>query len=300
MGDDNSDLNVLRVNETFYAADPSDYLWTRWQLLMLAGGRGQDLARLFAKGVEFAGMEIGPQPSASPGEGGELSLDSFLTIESQMLLHHSAETTLRIFLAHISAEPMPWIAMNSNRNFADFKKAVSSQFVDTQPEPAIVSHVCLGRQTPPDDISVEDWRAAIDGITAFLSVFAQRFLNDAGIYNAIKHGLGVRAAAASVLLGGQQFGGGASVDFVESDSWNNGERTWSLTTQWVDLGETLGLVRVATKIIDSIWHVGRFRHLGIRASKPTFFPITLRPDQLRNPSPSPMKRMSWEVAFEKR
>jgi hypothetical protein len=300
MGDDNSDLNVLRVNETFYAADPSDYLLTRWQLLMLAGGRRQDLARLFAQGVEFAGMEIGPQDSDTPSETGELSLDPFLTIESQMLLHHSAETTLRLFLAHISAGPVPWSAMNSNRNFADLKKSVKSQFVDSQPESAIVSHVCLGRQTPPDEISEEDWRAAIEGITSFLSVFAQRFLNDSGIYNAIKHGLGVRAAAASVFLGGQQFGGGASVDFVESDSWNNGERTWSLTTQWVDLGETLGLVRVATQIIDSIWHVGRFRHLGTRPSKPVFFPTALRPNQLRNPSSSPMKRMSWEVAFEKR
>jgi hypothetical protein len=103
-----------------------------------------------------------------------------------------------------------------------------------------------------------------------------------------------------VLLGGQQFGGDASVDFLESDSWNNGERTWSLTTQWVDLGETLGLVRIATQIIDSIWHVGRFRHLDTRPSKPVFFPTALRPNQLRNPSSSPMKRMSWEVAFEKR
>lgn len=300
MESDDSAQNVLRVNETFYAADPADYLSTRWQLLMLAGGRRQDLAQLFAQGVEFAGIEIGPHGSATPSEPAELSLDPFLTIESQMLLHHAAETTLRIFLAHCSAEPMPWIVMNSNRNFADFKKTVRSTFVDAHPEPAIVAYVCLGRQTPPSEISEDDWNAAIDGITLFLTVFAQRFLNDAGIYNAIKHGLGVRASTASLILGGQQLAGGTSVDFVESDSWNNGERTWSLTTQWVDLGETLGLVRVATQLIESIWQVGRFRHLGTRASKPTFFPIALRPDQLRNPSPSPMKRMSWEVAIEKR
>ena len=42
-----------------------------------------------------------------------------------MLLHHVAETLLRLYIAHESDPECPWIAIASERNFGRFKGKVS-------------------------------------------------------------------------------------------------------------------------------------------------------------------------------
>lgn len=50
---DPEDEQVARFNESFYRSDPADYLRTRFQLLMLTGGKRSQLEELLAEGVEF-------------------------------------------------------------------------------------------------------------------------------------------------------------------------------------------------------------------------------------------------------
>ena len=91
------ELNVRRFNESFYASDPADYLLTRLQLLMLAGGKRPELAALIETGVEYAGMTLGtraPSDTASAADSSsaqespdddEGEFDNFLIVESQTL-----------------------------------------------------------------------------------------------------------------------------------------------------------------------------------------------------------------------
>lgn len=292
--EDEPDLAVLRWNEAFYRADPGDYLLTRLELLLLAGGRRRELADLLKQGVSFAGFTVGPEPAdaiaAEPVA--EESLEPFLTVESQQLLHHASETVLRLFVVHASRGQVPWVTLASERSFSAFKRLVSEEFVDSEPSARLVGYVCLGSKTAPDGTDPGEWNNAIAGITAFLRRFAVIFLDDAPIYNAIKHGLGVSAGDAIVMINGHQMGGGPSVDFPQSGEWEGDTRTWRLTTRWVDVGESLGLIRVATQMISSIWRVGRYRRIGGEAGGRLFYPVDLRPEELREPGRMPMRRFS--------
>lgn len=297
------DIKVRQFNESFYRSDPADYLTTKFQLLLLAGGKQEEVADLLTAGVEYAGITLSftPQPEGEEPTGEGLS--AFLAIESQQLLHHAAETTLRLYLAHASGQRVPWIDVASRRNFAQFKKDVRSIFVDGSPSDDEIALVCLGTTTPYSETSQEEWDDSVAGIQMFLQVLARRFLDDAPMYNGIKHGIGVAHGEASVLVDGHLMGSGSSIQFPESTNWDSGGdfRDWSLTTRWLDLQESLGLIDVAARLIDSIWAIGRFRHLETQPEvRGVFFPRELRPAHLRSEQRSPMRRMSWIMVRETR
>ena len=99
-------------NESFCRSDPADYLRTRLQLLVLTGTRLADLSQLIATGVEYAGMRFGPAADEEPPVTADEpltnhSVESFLTIESQTLMHHASETVLRLFLLHAEQSHTP-------------------------------------------------------------------------------------------------------------------------------------------------------------------------------------------------
>jgi hypothetical protein len=110
----------------------------------------------------------------------------------------------------------------------------------------------------------------------------------------------VTAGHAVALIDAHQLGDGPSVDYPESGRWENGRREWSLTTRWIDLTESLALTWAGVQLIQSIWKIGRYRTLGGGPTGDLFFPISLRPAQLRSNKRSPMQRMSWRLLAEER
>lgn len=299
---DPEDEQVARFNESFYRSDPADYLRTRFQLLMLTGGKRSQLEELLAEGVEFAGVTIGPTGPEVDHAGDaddDSALGPFLTIESQQLLHHAAETVLRLFLVHASRATVPWVELSSQRSFSKFKREVESEFIDEAPAAELIGYVCFGNRIRPPDVDPADWDGAVSGIRAFLRSFAECFLDDANLYNSIKHGLGVTAGEAVALIDAHQVGHGPSIEYPESAAWaGDGTRTWSLTTRWVDVGQSIGLTFVAIRMIETIWSIGRFRHIGGPSAAEIFFPSAVRPDDLRGPDRPPMRRMSWHLLRE--
>lgn len=295
--DDDVDRAIHRFNQAFYRSDPGDYLMMRLQLFLLAGGKRAELEQLVREGIEFAGVAIAAGKTATePPDDAAIAKDAseyqeFLTVESQQLLHHAAETALRLFLVHASPSAVPWIALNSMRNFGKFKQTVQA-LVDQPPGDELVGYVCLGSRTRPDERSEAEWLGAIEGIRSFLRQLAAVYLEDANLYNAIKHGLGVRAAEAMVIFGAHVIGNGPSVEFPESGDWADDQRTWSLVTRWIDIGESAGLIYIAAQMISSMWQIGRFRGLGVEGKGNLFFPIELRPTALRTPDRPPGIRFS--------
>lgn len=295
------DPSVRHVNERFYSSDPADYLETKLHLLILAGAKQAELGDLLVDGVEFSGVTLTFVPNDEPAQ--EPDLSSYLAIESQQLLHHAAETALRLYFAHIPGPLPPWIELASNRSFAKFKREVDDRLVRGRPTDDEVALVCLGAREPYADATQEAWVGAIDGIRTFLREFGRRFLDDAPIYNAIKHGVGVAPGAAVVLMDAHVIGSGTSLEFPEASSWDkaNAYRDWSLTTRWIDMQESLALVEVAVRLIESIWAIGRYRHLGQQAGVDrVFFPTDMRPTDLRSKERAPMTRSSWRILRETR
>jgi hypothetical protein len=299
-------LNVQRFNESFYASNPADYLQTRLELMLLVGARRNELRDLLAAGLEYAGVTVGVHPGGAEAEGDNddddhnQALDRFLVVESQQLLHHACETALRLFLVHAARPKVPWVELAGLRDFRAFKERVEETFIATTPARDLVGWVCLGSAAATEDVSEEKWEAAVDGLTAFLREFGQRFLDEAHLYNSIKHGLGVSPGDAILVIDGEVMGAGPSIDYPESGPWTGDVRSWSLTTLWPDLTETIALTYVATQVVSSMWTLGRHRHLGKATNASVYFPDDVRPTDLRGARQAPGRRMSWRLVEERR
>lgn len=301
-----ADVHIQRFNEAFYRSNPADYIETRLQLLLVVGGRRTELRDLVRGGVEFAGLALPASDEQLDEEAvaaNDRDLDRFLVVDSQHLLHHACETALRLFAIHANGWTVPWIGLARGRNFAKFKNDVRSYFIDGTPEDRVVASVCLGRVERPEETSEDDWQGSIGSLVAFMREFATRFLDDANLYNSIKHGLGVSASDAVLAIENRVVGSGPSIEYPESADWDGDTREWSLTTQWVDFQYSLGLVQVAVYMIRAMWDIGRYRCLGrdedstgrIAMLAPGF-----RPNDLRSSTRPPMNRMSWRIAKEER
>ncbi|MEQ9161353.1 MAG: hypothetical protein RLN74_01495, partial [Ilumatobacter fluminis] len=301
--------SVDRFNQSFYLSDPADYLRTRLQLLALAGGRHDEVEALFRNGVEYAGLNFAASDQSDEVDDETDAVvaararqhQAFLTVESQMILHHAAETVLRLFIVHSQPRRVPWITLNSQRSPRVFKETIRAEFVDRQPDPRLVGSVCLGHATCPGDAASEDdWAEGVEGLTLFLSTFARTILDDAPLYNGIKHGLGVTPSDAVLKIGPVTAGFGTSVEFPESHEWDEEGRDWALTTRWVDIQESVSLAWVAIEMIDSIWQIGRYRAIGQLPKRSGYFPGSLRPWDLRSNSGGSTTRMSWRILREYR
>lgn len=300
-----AEANLRRGNDSFYRSNPADYLETKLNLLVLAGARHVELGQMLMDGVEYAGIRIGPglaDPSSEEVAGAEVGDDDFdryFTIESQRLLHHACETALRLFLVHASGSRTPWIEMNRDRSFPRFKKAVRATFVDGSPDPEAVALVCLGSRGPRESVTAEEWDEAVASITAFLKAFAVCILDDAELYNGIKHGLGVTAGDAVLIVEDSEIGAGPSVEYPVSSDWDaGGNRTWSVRTRWLDRTWSLGMVKVAINLIRTIWALGHYRHAGGPASGPVWFPGPFTPDNIRSAHRLGGRHMTWHLATE--
>jgi hypothetical protein len=102
MSEEDEDVTAARfqqLNKRFYTADPADYFRTRLSTLMLVAGRPGDLLGLLKEGVEYGRIRSQADTNAEVDAAG---IDRYVTVESQVLLHHVAEALIRLFLAQIS------------------------------------------------------------------------------------------------------------------------------------------------------------------------------------------------------
>ena len=190
----------------FYVAEPHEYFWWRFYLLALAGDAAKDLPAFAKEGVTFAGFRIGPTPDMAEDDRDEEKEDkeakrrySFAVAEAVVLLHHVSETLLRLYFAHCEMPPSPWLEVARERQFARFKTRVRGRFVDdetTEADFEKVARLFFGsadRSKLGPTLDERPFREGIENIDRWLRFFASNFLDDAHLYNALKHGLAVNA-----------------------------------------------------------------------------------------------------------
>jgi hypothetical protein len=305
MSDDTSEVRVDQFNDWVYSGDPADYLSTRLQLLMLAGSKSAEIARLAAPEISWEGLTLGaPAEDRGVDDAGSsnfdaAALDRFLTTDLVLLHHHAAETVLRLYIGHASHPQVPAVDIASRRRFDRFKEVVRTSFVDGCPADEELAFVFLGRTERPDDIDEGVWRAVMDGYAAWLRAMALTFLDEAEAYNAIKHGLAVAAGGAEVYVGSTALGHGPSITFPVSSEWADGRRTWSLATRWVRRGEVVTHVHVAVLMVTTIWRVGKARTTrSDDAEGVVFWPHSFTPADVRRalpPATGPGRR--WTMTY---
>lgn len=287
------------LNHHFYGGDgPADYFSTRLNSLMALVGNPDDFADLLRTEVQVDNVTF------SLGAGSEIDTDAlrrYLRMESQVLLHHAAEALIRLFLAHRHGQACPWLEIAAEFKFREFKDAVQQQIVNG-PELALTSDVgfvFLGRREAPE------WATAAESLTRLLRRFARDWLADARLYNSAKHGLSVVPGDAVFNLGPTggdltAMGHGDSLAYLEAGNWIDGTRTWSLTTRWIDVSETLGLIHVSTRMMTSLWDFARFRYCDEPPPSTVFDPTGISNDTLRSPGRAPAHRFSISVLKETR
>jgi hypothetical protein len=291
---DEPDLTTTRyhqLNERFYAAEPADYLRIRLVSLLALAGRPDEVLELLRAGVNHGGVTA---RISDDSEIDQESLSRYVSIESQVLLHHAGETLVRLYLAHRDHPPCPWLELSREKHFGPFKKRVEEEIGRRRPALLAdeVAWIFLGcreaeRSEAERGEDSEAWSAAASNLVLFLRTFVDRWLAESATYNALKHGLAALPGNASLLVAdddgrGHSMADGASIELLTSGRWDDGRRVWSATTRWIDISECLALVEVASHMISSLWQIARMRYADADAGdNPLFFPAKLRPIDLR-------------------
>jgi len=139
------DETKARLNGSFYDQDPTAYFRNRASLLALRAVKGEELADLL--GFQWGNLYVGVEGvDRTPEEADEITT-RFVVAESQVLLHHTAEAAIRLFLAHAVNPECPWLEMAALLNFNEFRNHLDQLAAPSVPDSLRdgASWVLLGR-----------------------------------------------------------------------------------------------------------------------------------------------------------
>jgi hypothetical protein len=261
------------LNRRFYSADSVVYFAYRHLSLMVMADLSIDPGQfLDGKQLVVGNLRTGP--------GSELMLAElrnedyrrrYLITEAAALLHHFSETILRIYLAHERKPRCPWLEISRERSFSEFKKKVRARVL----EPADggtalrrgIAEVFFGTNDPQKFSAPPDpalFAEAIENLEHWLQFFAREFLENANLYNTVKHGLAVQPGDASMQLLGPNRqkivdADGPAVSYLE-DLEVKGRRRWVNTTHWLNLEQMLLAVSLGAEFLNALWEIARMRY----------------------------------------
>jgi hypothetical protein len=117
-------LNAL--NKQFFELDPWSYLHTRLLGLVAAAGKPAAFAEMFKGDITVGGRlkatGTGEPPTAE-------RVERFVAVDSEVLLHHAAETVLRAYFAFASRPDAPWVEIGP---LGSSRKRCAADFVTDQ------------------------------------------------------------------------------------------------------------------------------------------------------------------------
>lgn len=255
------DENFDRLNKDFYDAKPWVYFDRRLvHVARLAADPGAYRDSL-STAVRLGPMEVS-EVAATTSDDQPVGLDdqSFTAAEGQVMLHHTAETLLRLIHAHAPdaagfVPPCAWLTMSRIKNPRQFKRWVEERINSASADETrkLVTDTFAGVLSDTEQADV---------VVAHIRLCAEHFL-DADSYNAAKHGFAVRGARSRLNVDV------ASSVSMETDGltieWlgvRGGEPRWARTTRWFSVEATIALSFFAIRLIEALWSAARHRYLG--------------------------------------
>lgn len=107
------------LNRAFYATQPFNYLAQRVVGLLAMKESGLEVLGLLPEEFEIAGCAFSRRNLAEDAKDAQWR---FVTADSEVVLHHASETLLRLYLAHVSQPPAPWLVLARARDPRQFRK----------------------------------------------------------------------------------------------------------------------------------------------------------------------------------
>lgn len=181
-------------------------------------------------------------------------------METEVLLHHCAETLLRFVHAHAEASPCAWVRMAHLTSHRDFKSWVRTTITKAPDDD--VAQLC-GDIFASDPNSVEDRHSCV----RYLRLLAEHFL-DSDSYNAAKHGMALHGGSERLQVEVADWKlleqDGMRVSWLTRWPRDDVQRAprWTQVKRLLDADATIALTYTATMLMRSIWVRGRQRHLG--------------------------------------
>jgi hypothetical protein len=174
------------LNATFYEDDPSQYLLTKIEAVMLMLAPDEALATAYAsERVVGVTRRVGtPVPSKE-------ARDRYVRTECVLVLHHACETLLRLFFAHVKKPDCPWLGMAASVGFVEFKEKASAALKSGFDRDS-VALVFLGGTDPSDaaiGVEADEFEDTVSAMQLLLEVAANTVLSESFLYNSAKHGL---------------------------------------------------------------------------------------------------------------
>lgn len=249
-----------RINEYFYRGLPHEYFRQRLMNLMLLAAEPDRVFALIGDGVTLGKLTLrASEPSDPPPEEHD-PREQYLAIEATSLVHHAAETLIRLYIAHKGQRSCPWVEMALLRH--GFKTTVEKAFSDARPREEDLQDLFpvffLASSRHGIRFTDDDLEPDLENIWHFLHHFAQMHLSEAPVYNSAKHGLGVVGADAGFSLEGVfDWRSLSLVGPVVKD-----RRPTHMQFRSVDVERDIAFTHVATNLMRQLWNVARARYLG--------------------------------------
>ncbi|MEI4742005.1 hypothetical protein [Rhodococcus erythropolis] len=256
------------LNGMFYNADPAEYLKMRIESLslMLCGDDALRPAFSSTREIGVVTLEAADTPSADARR-------RFVATEANLIVHHAAETLLRMFYAHVEQEDCPWLGIASSVNFTEFKQKLDHGLASGFDREKI-AQVFLGGVSVADSqihVTETDFNEGIDAISLLLTYAAQRYLAESFVYNAAKHGLSnvmVDNASLGVETEGQaplQIHQGQLQTYLHKNRFpgaKNEPRQWFMSATGTLPDQDLAVSLLIARAIDSLWNCARRKYLA--------------------------------------
>ena len=253
--------NHRRLNERFYEGKPWVYFERRLMNLALVAGDGDRYRDMMSEPISLGPLKLQEhRRKLEPDEPVGLDEQSFVAAEAQVVLHHVAETLLRLCDAHAprpsgEAPPSPWLELSRRRSPGAFKSWVEMTIVDA-PRDGIED---LVRFVFGDAITGEERE---QHLRAYLRLLAEHFL-DAESYNAAKHGFALQGARSRLTTTIED------EEVIDDDGLTiewlgimGDTPRWTRTTRWFSIEATVAASFMAAWMIRALWLAARHRYLG--------------------------------------
>jgi hypothetical protein len=264
------------LNKDFYSTPPHEYLMQQVTALLAMREKGEAVKGLLDPEFKVGEVELLTQSNSPEVE--RAIRHRFVIAESHVLLHHAAETLLRMYLAHVDRPAEPWIVLASEYRFARFKQKIAELKTSLSPgEAADQIHFVFHGSVTPDGLQPRPdrsvWNGAVDNIRAYLIRLAEIFL-DSDSYNAAKHGLAVSAGMTQVDVTVEEesvwSASGSTLTYLSLRP-EDGYKEWKRVTRWFSPAQSIGLTIATCHLLQLLWTAARHHYLGETGAFPTLF-----------------------------
>ena len=259
------DAEFSSLNAKFYLGSPHAYFERRLKSLAIAIGDGREFDDLLRAGVSYGDFSMKSDDNdADQGPSDQKDVDDYAAVESAVLLHHTAEATLRLYLAHANRNPCPWLEIAKLTNFREFKQRIAALAESLGDDEVLddLAEVFSYRATPEFILGGDPtamWKDHRAGLRDLISEVIRIILDDAHIYNAAKHGMAIVSSDLGLSIGDGEDGGplihqkGPVLTFLELNQVSDSEKYWHQTSAWVDPTKSMAIAFLLIKLMDSLW-----------------------------------------------